>query len=72
MKARVGTPKAITATAHELARWSYTLRKHGTVYVRQSLADDEHAYRDRLVQSLTRRAQALGEAVGQTPVGPPQ
>jgi hypothetical protein len=30
MKARLGTPKAITATAHRLARLIYTMLKHGT------------------------------------------
>ena len=60
MNARLGTPKAITATAHKLARLIYTMLKHGTAYVRQSLADDEQQYRDRTVQSLTRRAKALG------------
>jgi transposase len=67
MKARLGTPKAITATAHKLARLIYTMLKHGTAYVRQSLADYEQHYRDRMVQSLTRRAKALGYALVQTP-----
>jgi transposase len=56
MKARLGTPKAITATAHTLARLIYTTLGHGTAYVRQRLADYEQHYRDRTVQSLTRRA----------------
>lgn len=66
MKARLGTPKAITATAHKLARLIYTMLKHGTAYVRQSMVDYEHQYRDRMVQSLTRRAKALGYALVQT------
>jgi hypothetical protein len=45
MKARWGTPKAITATAHKLARLIYTMLQHGTAYVRQNLADYEHQYR---------------------------
>jgi transposase len=60
MKARLGTPQAITATAHQLARLSYTRLKHGTADVRHSLADYEHHDRDRMVQSVTRRAKALG------------
>jgi transposase len=67
MKARLGTPKAITATAHQLARLLDTLLKHGTVYVRQRMADYEQYYRDRMVQSLTRRAKALGYALVKTP-----
>ena len=32
MKARLGAPKAITATAHKLARLVYSMLKHGTEY----------------------------------------
>jgi transposase len=71
MKARLGTPKAITATAHQLARLIDAMLKHGTAYVRQRLADDAHHDRDRMVQRLTRRAQALGDALVQTPAGTP-
>ena len=71
MKARLGAPKAITATAHKLARLIYTMLKHGTAYVRQSMGDYEHQYRDRMVQSLTRRAKALGYAVVQTSAAVP-
>jgi hypothetical protein len=67
MKARLGTPKAITATAHKLARFIYTMLKHGTVYVRRRLAEYEHQYRDRVVQNLTRRAKALGYVLLKTP-----
>jgi transposase len=71
MKARLGTPKAITAPAHQLARLIYTRLKHGTAYVRQSLADYAQHYRDRMIQHLTRRAKVLGYALVQTPVGTP-
>jgi transposase len=71
MKARLGTPKAITATAHKLARLIYTMLKHGTAYVRQSMVDYEQHYRDRVVQSLMRRAKALGYALVQTPTDTP-
>ncbi|HSX78772.1 MAG TPA: transposase, partial [Candidatus Saccharimonadia bacterium] len=37
MQARLGTPKAITATAHTLARLVYRLRPHGSAYVQQGL-----------------------------------
>jgi hypothetical protein len=56
MKARLGTPKALTATAHTLARLIDAMLRHGTAYVRQSMADDEQHDRDRVVQSLMRRA----------------
>jgi hypothetical protein len=67
MKARWGTPKAMTATAQQLARLMYPMLKHGTAYVRQRLADDAPHDRDRLVQPVTRRAKALGDACVNTP-----
>jgi hypothetical protein len=39
MKARLGAPQAITATAHKLARLIDTMRKHGTAYVRQGMVE---------------------------------
>jgi transposase len=67
MNARWGTPKAITATAHQLARLIDTMLRHGTADVRQRLADDAPHDRDRRVQHVTRRAKALGDAFVQTP-----
>ena len=69
MKARLGTPKAITATAHQLARLIYTMLTQGTAYVRQSLTDYAQHDRDRMVQSLTRRAKGLGYTLVKTPAG---
>ena len=60
MKARVGTPKAITATAHKLARLIYAMLKHGTAYVAGSMAEYEQKYRQRVVNNLSRRARELG------------
>ena len=60
MKRRLGTPKAITATAHKLARLMYSMLKHGTAYVTQGLEAYEQPYRDRAVKHVTRRAKALG------------
>ena len=60
LKARLGTPKAVVATAHKLARLVYRLLKHGEAYVAQGMTDYEQAYRERVVQSLARKAKALG------------
>jgi transposase len=60
LKARVGAPKAITATAHKLARLVYSLLKHGTAYVTQGMDEYERRYRERAVHNLSRRAQELG------------
>jgi transposase len=71
MKARLGAPKAITATAHKLARLVYSMLKHGTAYVRQGMDEYEQQYRDRMVKNLTRRAKTLGYTLVQTPEGIP-
>ena len=69
MKARLGAPKAITATAHKLARLIYTLRKHGTAYVRQGMDEYAQQSRDRMVKHRTRRAKALGDTLVKAPEG---
>jgi len=60
MKARLGTPKAITATAHKLARLVYSLLQHGSAYVQQGLDAYEAQYRERKVTAMARQAKALG------------
>jgi hypothetical protein len=69
MKARMGAPKAITATAHKLARLIYTMLKYGTTYVRQGMDEYEQQYRDRMVKNMTRRAKALGYTLVKAPEG---
>ncbi|MBI3304362.1 MAG: IS110 family transposase [Deltaproteobacteria bacterium] len=61
LKARLGAPKAITATAHKLARLVYRRLKYGEDYVAQGMAEYEQAYRERTVQNLLRKAKALGD-----------
>jgi transposase len=60
IKARHGTPMAITAAAHKLARLVYSLLKHGTDYVAQEVAESEAKYRERKLQGITRQARELG------------
>jgi transposase len=60
MNARLGTPKAITATAHKLARLVYSLLQHGSAYVQQGLDADETQYRERKVKAMVRQAPAVG------------
>jgi len=59
-RARLGAPKAITATAHKLARLIYAMLTHGTAYVDAGQEYYEERYRVRVIQSLKRRAQELG------------
>jgi len=60
MAARLGTGKAITATAHKLARLVYAMLTHGGEYVERSEADYEAQYRDRTLKNLQRKAAAFG------------
>jgi transposase len=60
LKARLGTPKAITATAHKLARLVYSLLQHGSAYVQQGLDAYEAQDRERKVTAMARQAKALG------------
>ncbi len=60
MKARVGMPKAIQATAHKLAIYIYTMLKYGTDYVDRGQDYYERQYRDRVLKNLGRRAKELG------------
>ena len=60
MRSRLGAPKAITATAHKLARLVYSLLQHGSAYVKQGLEAYESQYRERTVKAVARQAKALG------------
>ena len=68
MSAKLGKPQAITATAHKLARLVYSMLKHGTAYVDVGEDYYERQYRERVVQSLTRRAKELGLVLVPAPV----
>ncbi len=59
-RSRLGAPKAITATAHKLARLVYSMLKHGTAYVDVGQKQYEERYRSRVIQNLKRKAQDLG------------
>lgn len=59
-RARLGAPKAITATAHKLARILYSLMRHGVAYMRKEEAAYAEQVRERLEKQLLRRAQELG------------
>lgn len=60
MKFRLGPPKAITATAHKLAKVIYHLLRHGTEFVDVGEAAYEQQYQKRILHNLTRRAAKLG------------
>ena len=60
MKSRLGGPKAVTATAHKLARVYYRLVKHGEEYVEEGARAYEEKQRQRVVSNLQKRARGLG------------
>ena len=60
MKARLGTPKAITATAHKLARLVSSLLQYGSAYVQQGLDAYEAHDHARQVKTRAKQAKALG------------
>lgn len=58
--AKLGMPKAITATAYLLARILYNMLTHGTAFVQRSQDYYEREYQSRVLKNLTRRARELG------------
>ncbi len=59
-KAHLGPAKAITATAHKLARIIYNMLKNGTEYKDVGQDYYEQRYKNRVLQNLKRRAKQLG------------
>lgn len=57
---RMDKAKAVTATAHKLARIIYALITKGQTYVDQGQEYYEERYRDRVLYHLKRRAKQLG------------
>src|SRR6059058_4191352 len=55
-RSRLGAPKAITATAHKLARIVYHLMRYGAAYVRREEAAYAEQVRERQEKQLVRRA----------------
>lgn len=60
MRARLGAPKAITATAHKLARILYQMMTEGTDYWEVGENYYEQQYQARVIANLTKRAEELG------------
>ena len=57
---RTDRPKAITATAHKLARLVYFMLTKGQAHTDAGQQYCEARYRERVVQSLNKRAHTLG------------
>ena len=59
-KAHLGAPKAITATAHKLARLVYSMLRYGQEYVDAGAEYYETQYQQRALRTAKRRAAQLG------------
>lgn len=59
-RSRLGSPKAITATAHKLARIFYSMLKNGQEYVDQGRDEYEKQYQERVLSNLKKKAASLG------------
>ena len=66
LAARVGKAKAVTATARKLAVLFYNTLRYGQEYVDPGEAYYEERYRQRVITSLTRRAEQLGYSLQPT------
>lgn len=60
LKSRLGTPKAITATAHKLATIIFNMLKNGVEYIETGQDYYEKQYRERIIKNLSVRAKSLG------------
>lgn len=60
LAARLGKGKAITATAHKLARLVYAMLTQGSEYVEQSQAEYEAKFQERTLKYLQQKAKTLG------------
>ena len=60
MLARMDKPRAVTATAHKLARLIYVMLTRGEEYVDQGQQYFEQRYKERVVRHLTKQARILG------------
>jgi transposase len=68
MRTRLGTPKAITAAAHKLARVIYHLLTTRQPYEESVFARCEAIHQQRLENRIRRQARELGFALIRSPV----
>jgi len=67
MRAKLGAPEAVTATAHKLARIIYAILKNQTEYQYPGEGYYEDQARRRAIKNLKRKASQLGfQLIGET------
>lgn len=59
-KSKLGSPKAITATAYKIARLLYAMLRYGQEYVDVGMDYYETQYQGRVLNNLTKKAKTLG------------
>ena len=69
MRARLGAPKAITATAYKLARLVWRMMTYGKSYVDVGVAAYEKQTEERTLKALVKRANSLGYSLVATHTG---
>lgn len=69
MRAKLGAPKSITATARKIASLFYSMLVQGTDYVEAGLDYYDKQYKERVIRGLEKRAASFGYAL--TPLMPP-
>jgi len=62
-RSRMGSAKAITATAHKLARILYNMMRYGVAYAQREESAYAEEVRHRVEKSFHRRAKELGYEV---------
>lgn len=67
MRSRLGAPKAVTATAHKLARIFYHLWKTGDQYKDIGIDYYEQKYKERILKNMKRKAKKLGYVIALVP-----
>jgi len=60
LRGRLDAPKAITATAHKLARIFYTVLRYGVAYQKRSEEEFVVDHQKRMEKALHRRAKEMG------------
>lgn len=60
LRARIGAPEAVTATARKIAVLYYSLLKNGTTYVETGQAAYEKKYQQRRFKGMQKQALAMG------------
>jgi transposase len=68
MRARLGAPKAITATAHKLAVLFYRIWRTGEAYVDPGSDYYEKKYRERVLSNIKKSAKSLGYELTLQPI----